>query len=170
MSRFLTTAATNIIPAVVPLVACLPNGKCMSSTHTCTLNLPMLPTWAWMASIIPGLAAHSLLLVVTLCNAGCSIIFTKIGCTIVYRGRIIMCGHKCTWTGPWMIPLTGHPTPTPMSEPTALHLPLPLPPMWMPHLLQPSMHNTSTSSCAHHWQQLFSMPLTRAWSSLLSRD
>jgi hypothetical protein len=73
-----------------------------------------------MASIIPGLAAHSLLWVVTLCNAGCSIIFTKIGCIIVYRGPIIICGHKCTWTGPWMITLTGHPTPTPTSEPTAL--------------------------------------------------
>ncbi len=45
-SQFLITAApaTNIIPAIVPLVACLPNSKGMSSTHTCTLVLPMLPT------------------------------------------------------------------------------------------------------------------------------
>ncbi len=121
-SHFLTTAdpATNIIPAVIPLVACLSNSEQVSSTHTCMLNLPTLPTQAQMAHIIPGLATHSLLLVITLCNAGCSVIFTKIGCTIAYLWCTIMRSHKCTWTGLWMIPLTGHPTPTPMSEPTAL--------------------------------------------------
>ena len=29
----------------------------------------------------------------------------KINCTIVYRGRTIICGHKCTKTGLWMVPL-----------------------------------------------------------------
>ena len=28
-----------------------------------------------------------------------------IGCTITYRGRILICGKKCTNTGLWMIPL-----------------------------------------------------------------
>ncbi len=120
MSHFLTTAApvTNIIPAIIPLVARLPNGNRVSSTHTCLLNLPTLPLPARTAHIIPGLAAHLLLLVVTLCNAGWSIIFMKIGCTIIYHRRTIMCGHKRTQTGLWIIPLTGHPTPTPMSEPS----------------------------------------------------
>jgi hypothetical protein len=40
-SHFLTTTATatNILLAVVPLVACLPNDERVSSTHTCTLDL-----------------------------------------------------------------------------------------------------------------------------------
>jgi hypothetical protein len=74
-----------------------------------------------MAHIIPGLALNSLLLVVTLCNAGCSVIFTKTGCTIIYHGCTIICGQKCMQTGLWMIPLTSHPTTTPTSKPTALH-------------------------------------------------
>jgi hypothetical protein len=40
-----------------------------------------------------------------MCNAGCTVTFTKINCTIVYHGRTIVCGHKCTKTGLWMVPL-----------------------------------------------------------------
>ena len=43
-----------------------------------------------------------------MCNAGCTVTFTKINCTITYRGRTIICGHKCTHTGLWMIPLRAH--------------------------------------------------------------
>ncbi len=41
-SHFLTTnvPATNICTASVPLVARLPNGERVQSTHTCTLDLP----------------------------------------------------------------------------------------------------------------------------------
>ncbi len=31
--------------------------------------------------------------------------FTKTNCTIAYPGRTIICGHKCTRTGLWMVPL-----------------------------------------------------------------
>jgi hypothetical protein len=31
--------------------------------------------------------------------------FTKINCTIAYPGHTIICGHKCTCTGLWMVPL-----------------------------------------------------------------
>jgi hypothetical protein len=108
-SHFLTTdaPATNIVPATVSLIARLPNGDKVQSTHTCTLDLPDLPADARAAHIIPGLASHSLLSVVTMCNAGCTVTFTKIKCTIVYRGRTIVCGHKCTKTGLWMVPLRG---------------------------------------------------------------
>jgi hypothetical protein len=41
-----------------------------------------------------------------MCNAGCTVTFTKINCTISYRDRIIICGNKCTRTGLWMVPLT----------------------------------------------------------------
>jgi hypothetical protein len=106
-SNFLTTnaPATNIIPATVPIIARLPNGDKVQSTHTCTLNLPVLPVGTRAAHIIPGLVSHSLLSVVTMCNAGCPVTFTKINCTIAYCGRMIICGHKCTRTGLWMVPL-----------------------------------------------------------------
>jgi hypothetical protein len=84
--------------------------------HTCTLNIPSLPPGAYAAHIITGLALHSLLSVVTMCNAGCTITFTKIGCTIVHCGQSIVCGCKCTLTGLWMSPLT----PWSLSAPTAL--------------------------------------------------
>jgi hypothetical protein len=78
-SRFLTinAPATNIIPATVPLIARLPNGDKVQSTHTCTLDLPVLPVGTRAAHIIPGLASHSLLSVVTMCNAGCTVTFKK---------------------------------------------------------------------------------------------
>jgi hypothetical protein len=107
-SHFLTTnaPAMNILPTTKPIIAPLPNGKRVHSTHTCTLDIPALPPSARAAIIIPGLASHSLLSIVSLCNTSCTIHFTKIGCTIVYHGRTIGCDHKCTRTGLWMIPLS----------------------------------------------------------------
>ena len=72
---FLTTdaPATNIIPTDVPLIARLPNGDKVQSMHTCTLDLPDLPDGARAAHIIPGLGSHSLLSIVTMCNAGCTV-------------------------------------------------------------------------------------------------
>jgi len=125
MSHFLTTnaPATNICKATIPLVARLPNGERVQSTHTCTLDLPELPAATRIAHIIPGLTSHSLLSVVTMCNAGCTVTFTKIGCSIVYHGRTIICGHKCTHTGLWMVPLQqeGHtnPSTSPATNPPA---------------------------------------------------
>jgi hypothetical protein len=60
-----------------------------------------------------------------MCNAGCDVTFTKIGFTIVYRGRTIVCGRKCIRTGLWMIPLqditTSPPTlPITVAAPIAL--------------------------------------------------
>ncbi len=62
-SHFLTTStpATTILPIAAPIVARLPNGKGVHSTHTCTLGIPLLPPGARVAHIIPGLALHLLL-------------------------------------------------------------------------------------------------------------
>ncbi len=84
-SHFLMTAAlmTNMHPTNKPIIACLPNGERVHSTHTCTLDIPALPASAQHAHIIPGLASHSLISIITLCNTGCNVVFTKIGCTII---------------------------------------------------------------------------------------
>ena len=113
-SHFLTSMApaTNITPTTKPIVAQLPNGERVTSTHTCMLDIPALPAAARLAHIISNMASHSLILVVTLCNAGCDIAFTKIGCTISYHGRVVLCANKCTRTGLWMIPLAATTPPT----------------------------------------------------------
>jgi hypothetical protein len=105
ISHFLTTnaLATNIVLAAVPLIARLPNGDKVQSTHTCTLNLPDLPAGAQATHIIPGLASLLLLSVVTMYNTGCMVTFTKINCTISYCGWSIIYGNKCTCIGLWMV-------------------------------------------------------------------
>ena len=76
-----------------------------------TSSQPLCPSLhafpaAQTAHIIPELASHSLLSVVTMCNAGCTVTFFKINCTIAYHGHIIICGHICTRTSLWMVPIT----------------------------------------------------------------
>jgi hypothetical protein len=126
-SHFLATSApaTNILPTAAPIIAHLPNGDRVHSTHTCMLNIPSLPPSARMAHIIPGLALHLLLSVIAMCNAGCTVTSSKIGCTIVYHSRRIICGHKCTRSGLWMIPLaeiTTPPTSMPTTSPISIKL------------------------------------------------
>jgi hypothetical protein len=67
-SNFLTTGApiTNIQLANKSIIAHLPNGDQVQSTPTCTLDLPKLSAVACLAHIIPGLASHSLVSVLTL--------------------------------------------------------------------------------------------------------
>ena len=57
--------------------------------------------------VIPGMLSHSLVSVVTLCNAGCRVVFEEwgIGVTVTYRGTIVTEGKKCTKTGLWMVPI-----------------------------------------------------------------
>jgi hypothetical protein len=45
----------------------------MKSMHTCMLDLLKFPAVACLAHIISDLALHSLVSVVTFCNAGCEV-------------------------------------------------------------------------------------------------
>ncbi len=100
-SNFLTpgTPVTKVQLANKPIIAGLPNRDQVQSMHMCRLDLPKLPAMACCAHIIPGLALHTIVSVVTLCNAGCEVLFTKIGCTNTHRGCTILCGSKCMHTG-----------------------------------------------------------------------
>ncbi len=156
-SLTINAPATNICTATIPLVARLLNGERVQSTHTCTLDLPKLPAAARNAHIIPGLASHSLLSVVTMCNAGCTVTLTKIRCSIVYPGRTIVCGHKCMQTGLWMIllqqahtryPLSSYKGNTPLHS-TPLHsTPLNSTPLRTSHKL--SSHTCNGCRCQGH--------------------
>ena len=96
----------DIVPAVNPLTVTIPDGSRVQSTHDCKLAIPELPEKAQIGHIVPGLASHSLVSVIKLCNAGCEVTFTKIECTVKYRGRVVLTGYKCQRIGLWMIPLT----------------------------------------------------------------
>jgi hypothetical protein len=100
---------TNMRPTSKPIIARLPNCKRVHSMHRCTLDIPALLASARHAHIIPSLASHSLISIVTLCNAGCNVGFTKIGCTITHHGKVFLCGSKCTRTGLWIISLCSTP-------------------------------------------------------------
>ena len=76
------------IPAVSPIMVTLPDGTRVSLMHECKLALPQMPAAARFGHIFPSLASHSLLLVVTLCNAGCGVSFKDITCEILFIGRL----------------------------------------------------------------------------------
>jgi hypothetical protein len=57
-------------------------------------------------------------------NAGCTVTFMKINCTISYRGRTLICGNKCTRTGLWMSPLTNPGVQATSPSATTTHAPL----------------------------------------------
>ena len=109
-SHFLMTSAPVIVkePASSPLSVKLPNGDTLRSTHTCQLDIPALPTGARLGHIIPGLANHSLISIVQLCNEGCEVKFIKEACHVIYNNRVIMYGRKCPRTGLWMLPVAQH--------------------------------------------------------------
>ena len=65
--------ATNLVLVTIP------NGTQVSSTHVCKLRLPQVPEKGRLGHVLPGLSRHSLASVVRLCNAGCEVMFTKIG-------------------------------------------------------------------------------------------
>ena len=56
-----------------PLMVKLPNGDTVRLSHIVELDLPLLPRRGWETHIVPGLASHSLVSVVKLCNAGCQV-------------------------------------------------------------------------------------------------
>ena len=106
-SHFLSMYAPllNRSPALNPLSVTLPNGSKVQSTEEEELDIPILPKPARLAHVIPDLTLHSLLSVVTLCNAGCEVIFHKTHAIVKYKGKIVLQGRKYTKTGLWMVPL-----------------------------------------------------------------
>ena len=99
--------ADDVTVATNPISVRQPDGAKVQSSHTCNLKIPLLPKKARLAHIIPGLASHSLLSVVRLCNCGCTVTFTKINCVVMYRGKVILQGYKDINTGLWMVNLKG---------------------------------------------------------------
>ena len=85
-SHFLVPNApcTNMQVAMSPLRIRLPNGKFVTSSHTCDLDLPLIPRTARLALIVPGMSGYSLISVVKLCNAGCKVTINDISCEVTF--------------------------------------------------------------------------------------
>ena len=122
----------------------------VSSSYIAELNLPLLPQATRTAHVVPGLASHSLVSVVKLCNAGCEVDIRNISCEIRYKGKTIVRCSKCTRTGLWMMPLTNT-------------IEVPIPAKKLNPVQNVANHAQQTTSRAElaqfHHQSLFSPPV-----------
>ena len=78
------------------------------STHVCDITIPGLPT-ILIGHIVPKLTIASLIGIRELCNAGCTVIFSKKYCDVIYNGDVILRGHKDPSTDLWTLPLAPKP-------------------------------------------------------------
>ena len=81
------TLVTNVKVARHPLKINLPDGECLTSTRTCTLDIQWLPDNAKEAHIVPGLAHASLIFIKILCDAGCKVTYDNDECRVYYNKK-----------------------------------------------------------------------------------
>ena len=103
---------TNVQVADNPISITIPNGKRMTSTRTCNLDIPWLPNHVTEAYIVPGLAHASLISTRKYCDAGCKVIFDANECKIYYKGKLVLAGSKDKNMALWKLPIN------PMTNPT----------------------------------------------------
>ena len=78
------------------------------STRICDITIPGLPT-VLTGHIVPKLTIASLIGIRELCNAGCTVTFSKKYCDVIYNGAVILRGHKDPSTDLWTLPLAHKP-------------------------------------------------------------
>ena len=104
---FTTDAPTiNVQQAKNPITIRIPDGRQLNATHCCELNLPQLPPEARTGHIVPGMKGHSLVSLVQLARAGCSISINNDNMNITNQGQQVMSAIKCPKSGLWLLPLT----------------------------------------------------------------
>jgi hypothetical protein len=84
----------------------MPDGRKITSTHVCNITIPGLPL-TLMGHIVPHLAVVSLMGIGPLCNAGCTVVFDKNKCNVIYNGNVILRGYKDSSTNLWILPING---------------------------------------------------------------
>jgi hypothetical protein len=106
--HFFTTNAKVINKQIAldPLKVKIPDGNILQSSHTCELDLPKLPLEARRGHIMPGMKGHSLVSLVQLCMAGCTITISESAMNVWYKGELVLKGQKCNRTGLWLVPIT----------------------------------------------------------------
>lgn len=104
------------IPEKDPISVTLTDGNEVRLTHKCILDLPGLPEKTREGHVVPGLTSRSLISVVTLCNTGCKVTFTKVNVKVTYNGKVVLPGSKYDRTGLWMVPLNNKEQPAMTTE------------------------------------------------------
>jgi hypothetical protein len=98
------TPVNNLQPSLQPLTINLSDGSKVKSTHMCDTTIPGLPT-ILTGHIVPKLTIASLIDIRVLCEAGCSVVFIKAKCDVIYNGQVILRGFKDTATNLWTLPI-----------------------------------------------------------------
>ena len=83
------TPITNVKVARHPLKIKLPDRDCLTSTHTCTLDIPWLPNDAKEAQVVPRLAHASLISIKILCDSGCKVTYDDDECRVYYNKKVV---------------------------------------------------------------------------------
>jgi hypothetical protein len=83
----------------------LPNGATIASTHTATLNMPLLQHVSRQAHILPGFSQHSLLSVGQMCDSGCAVTFKSTKVTVTHGESKILTGQCDKESGMCRVPL-----------------------------------------------------------------
>jgi hypothetical protein len=70
----------------------------------CNIIIPGLPT-ILTGHIVPKLTVASLIGIRVLCEAGCTVVFTKSKCDVIHNEKIIFWGFKDPATDLWTLPI-----------------------------------------------------------------
>jgi len=89
-----------------PLKAALADECRVMSSHMCDIIIPGLPT-TLVGHVVPKLSIASLLGILVLTAAGCTVKFDIEKCVVKYNGKIILMGMKDPTTDLWTLPIVG---------------------------------------------------------------
>ena len=98
------TPVNNLRPLLQPLTINLPSGSTVKTTHVCGITITGLPN-ILTGHIVPELTIASLIGIRVLCKAGCSVLFTKLKCDVIYNKQFILRGFKYPATDLWTLPI-----------------------------------------------------------------
>jgi hypothetical protein len=87
------TPVNNLRPSSQPLTINLPDSSKAKSTHMCDITISGLPT-ILTGHIVLKLTIASLIGIRLLCKAGCSVVFTKSKCDVIYNEQVIFRGLR----------------------------------------------------------------------------
>ena len=82
----------------------IPNGEHMATTETLKLPLPDIPVAARTAHRMPGIT-NNLLSAPVLCDAGCTVTFSKNDVTVMKEKKLILQGWRDPHNRLWRVPL-----------------------------------------------------------------
>jgi hypothetical protein len=84
-------ASTNCTPHQ-SITVTLPDGHNIESAGTTQLQIPIIPQSATTGYLFPELREHSLLSIGMLCDAGCTAVFHRSHCDVIYDNQTILSG------------------------------------------------------------------------------